>query len=56
MNDPTIGCLHINPGAAGRYGFHEVRTLVRFAIDGREIKDLEVVELNDAPHVVKTPV
>ena len=47
MNDPTIDCLHINPGAAGRYGFHEVRTLVRFVIDGKDIKDLEVVEMND---------
>lgn len=48
MNDPAINCLHINPGAAGRYGFHEVRTLVRFVIDGKDIKDLEVIELNDA--------
>ena len=47
VHDPTIQCLHINPGAAGRYGFHEVRTLVRFTIDGKDIKDLEVIELND---------
>ena len=35
----------INPGAAGIYGFHKVRTLVRFAIDNGEFKDLEVIEL-----------
>lgn len=45
--DKSIECLHINPGAAGQAGFHKVRTLVRFTIDGSEIKDLEVIELND---------
>lgn len=43
--DKTLGLLHINPGAAGNYGFHKVRTLVRFAIDQGEFKDLEVIEL-----------
>jgi len=46
MYDKTLDLLHINPGAAGIYGFHKVRTLVRFTIDGAEIKDLEVIELN----------
>ncbi|RYY95100.1 MAG: metallophosphoesterase [Chitinophagaceae bacterium] len=45
MYDPKINCLHMNPGAAGRQGWHTVRTLLRFAIDGADIKDLEVVEL-----------
>lgn len=45
--DKTLGCLHINPGAAGISGFHKVRTLVRFTIDGPEIKDLEVIELGE---------
>ena len=45
MYDDQLGCLHVNPGAAGTYGFHKVRTLVRFVIDGAEIRDLEVVEL-----------
>ena len=45
--DKTLGCLHINPGAAGIAGFHKVRTLVRFTIDGSEIKDLEVIELGE---------
>jgi len=37
--------LHINPGAAGIHGFHQVKTLVRFSILDSEIKDLEVIEL-----------
>jgi putative phosphoesterase len=45
--DKTLDCLHINPGAAGKYGFHAVRTLIRFVIDGKAIKDLEVIELRD---------
>lgn len=44
MYDKKLECLHINPGAAGRYGFHKVRTAVRFTIDGKEIKDLELAE------------
>ena len=43
--DKEIGCLHVNPGAAGKQGWHAVRTLVKLTIDGCEIKDLEVVEL-----------
>ena len=45
--DKTLRCLHINPGAAGIYGFHQKRTLVRFVIDGKDIKDLEVIELGE---------
>ncbi len=45
--DQSLHCLHINPGAAGKSGFHHVRTLVRFAIEGKEIKDLEVIELGN---------
>lgn len=43
--DKTLQMLHINPGAAGKSGFHKVRTLVRFVIDKGEFKDLEVIEL-----------
>jgi len=43
--DEKIGCLHMNPGAAGKQGWHKVRTLLRFTIDGADIKDCEVVEL-----------
>lgn len=45
MNDRERGILHINPGAAGIAGFHTKRTIVRFTIDGNDIKDLEVIEL-----------
>lgn len=45
--DKSLNCLYMNPGAAGISGFHQVRTLLRFAIDGKEIKDLEVIELGN---------
>lgn len=45
--DKKYNCLHINPGAAGKYGFHKVRTLIRFIIDKGNIRDLEVIELKD---------
>ena len=45
--DKALDMLHINPCAAGRYGFHKVRTLVRFTIDNGTFKDLEVIELAD---------
>lgn len=45
--DKSRHWLHINPGAAGKSGFHQVRTLLRFVIDGKEIKDLEVIELGN---------
>ena len=45
--DSSLGLLHINPGAAGKYGFHKVRTLVRFSIENGNFSDLEVIELND---------
>jgi len=37
--------LHINPGAAGKHGFHQVRTMVRFTIEAGKISDLQVLEL-----------
>lgn len=43
--DKTLNCLYMNPGAAGISGFHQVRTLIRFSIDGQKIQDLEVIEL-----------
>lgn len=45
--DKTLRLLHINPGAAGKYGFHKVRTLVRFTIDNGSFSDMEVIELAD---------
>lgn len=43
--DKKINCLHLNPGAAGKQGWHKVRTLMRFSIDKSDIKNLEVIEL-----------
>ena len=45
MWDKQLGLLHMNPGAAGKHGFHKVRTMLRFVIDGEEIKNLEIVEM-----------
>lgn len=45
MPDRTLGLLHINPGAAGREGFHKVRTIIRFSLEAGNISDLQVVEL-----------
>jgi len=43
--DDKYNLLHINPGAAGKQGWHQMRTIVRFTIDGKEMKDCEVIEL-----------
>ena len=45
MMDKKLGVLHMNPGACGKQGFHQVRTMLRFVIDGEDIKDLVVIEL-----------
>ena len=45
MYDEMLHCLHINPGAVGNQGWHKVRTIVRFTIDGKNMKDCEVIEL-----------
>ncbi len=45
MWDKKLGLLHMNPGACGKHGFHAIRTMLRFTIDGKDIKDLEIVEL-----------
>lgn len=45
MYDDTINCLYMNPGAAGKHGWHKVRTIIRFVINGKEMKDCEVIEL-----------
>jgi predicted phosphodiesterase len=45
MYDDKLHCLHMNPGAAGNQGWHKVRTIVRFTIDGKNMRDCEVIEL-----------
>jgi putative phosphoesterase len=39
------GVLHLNPGAAGRQGWHTVRTLMRFSLIQGTIQDLVLIEL-----------
>ena len=45
INDNPYNLLHINPGAAGSYGMHTLRTAVRFRIHAGKISDVEVWEL-----------
>lgn len=45
MFDKDFNLLHLNPGAAGIYGMHQVRTMLRFEIDKDQIKNLEIIEL-----------
>lgn len=42
--DPQYSVLHLNPGAAGISGFHQVRTMLRFVLDQGTIKDMELIE------------
>lgn len=45
MWDKKLELLHMNPGACGKQGFHQIRTMLRFTIDGKDIKNLEIIEL-----------
>lgn len=47
MYDKKLNLLHINPGAAGKYGYHTIRTLIRFTIDKGNFSQLEVIELSN---------
>jgi len=44
MYDKKNQLLHMNPGAIGDYGIHKVKTILCFTIEGKEIKNLRVVE------------
>lgn len=43
--DKTHSLLHMNPGAAGKSGFHQMRTMLTFTIEDAKIKDVAVIEL-----------
>lgn len=45
--DEKLDCLFMNPGAAGKQGWHKVRTLLRFSIAGKNISNCEVIELGE---------
>ncbi len=50
--DQQLEILHMNPGACGRHGFHQVRTIIRFSISSSKVSDAEVVELG--PRAMKS--
>lgn len=43
--DKKLNLIHMNPGAAGKHGFHQIRTMLRFEIQNGKIENLEVIEL-----------
>ena len=45
INDKKNNLLFMNPGAAGNYGIHKVKTIVKFNIDGKDIKELKIIEV-----------
>lgn len=45
LNDTKLNLLHMNPGAAGKYGFHKVITLLRFEINQKRIQNLDLLEI-----------
>jgi putative phosphoesterase len=45
--DKKLNLLHMNPGASGKHGFHKVRTMLRFTINGNKIENLEVIEFKN---------
>ena len=51
MYDEKLQCLHMNPGAAGNQGWHKVRTIITFIIDGKNMKDCKVIELGSRSHI-----
>lgn len=50
---PTL--LYINPGAAGRDGFHQIRTVLRFDINNKKISNMEAIELGPRAIAIDQP-
>jgi uncharacterized protein len=46
--DKKLDLLYLNPGAAGKSGFHRFRTALRFVIDGKEIREMEIWQTEKA--------
>lgn len=42
--DKNINCLHLNPGAIGKHGFHNVRTMLSFCLDDGQVKNMKIIE------------
>lgn len=47
QHNKEFNLIHINPGAAGKHGFHKKRTLVKLVINGDKIENLRIVELGN---------
>lgn len=45
MPDKELSLIHMNPGACGIIGFHKYRTIIKFSIIDKKLKDVSVVEL-----------
>jgi len=45
MPDKNLDLLHLNPGAAGKHGMHQVRTMLRFEVNNSTVENLEIIEL-----------
>ena len=46
MHDKKLDMMHMNPGAAGKNGFHKLRTAIKFKVDGKKLKDLQILEMD----------
>ena len=44
MYDKKFNFLHMNPGAAGKYGAHKFITMLKFNINEKKIEDLKVIQ------------
>ena len=54
MYDKKYNLLHVNPGAAGKEGFHKTRTIVLLEIHGTEIKNIQIAELGPRAKLTKS--
>tara|TARA_B100000963_G_scaffold170959_2_gene148765 strand:+ start:2294 stop:2788 length:495 start_codon:yes stop_codon:yes gene_type:complete len=46
-NDKKNDIICINPGSAGKYGFHKKRTMIRFNLNKKKIENMEIIELGN---------
>lgn len=53
MKDEKRDLIHMNPGACGHHGFHQIRTMLRFSLENGQITDVEVIELGRRGQIVQ---
>ena len=44
IHDKKFNLLHINPGAAGKYGWHKYITAICFEIEGKKLQNIRIFE------------